>query len=55
MPTTIAAKAPRALKTFLDAAFLVLVVPVLEGLELPLVLLGLPEEPPGLGVAVESG
>lgn len=55
MPTMMAAKAPRALKTFLDAAFLVVEVPVLEGLEPPLVLLGVPEEPPGLGVAVESG
>lgn len=57
MPTTTAANAPRALKTFLDPEFLLLLLSpeVLEGLEPPEVLLGEPEEPPWLGVEVGSG
>lgn len=55
-PTTTAANAPRALKTFLDPEFLLLLLLVeLEGFEPPEVLLGLPEEAPGLGVEEGSG
>ena len=58
-PTTMAANAPRALKTFLDPEFLLLLslplVLVLEDLELPEVLLGVPEEPPRLGVELGFG
>lgn len=58
-PTTIAAKAPRALKTFLDPPLLVLLLvePLeVEGLEPPEVLLGVPEELlPEPGVAEASG
>ena len=55
-PTTMAAKAPRALKTFLDPEFLLLLVPVepegLEPLEVPL---GEPDETPMDGVEEGSG
>jgi hypothetical protein len=54
-PTTIAANAPRALKTLLDPEFLLLLELLLEGLELPEVLLGEPEDPPGLGVELGFG
>lgn len=56
-PTMTAANAPRALKTFLDPEFLLLLLrsPVLEGLEPPEVLLGVPEEAPRLGVEEGSG
>jgi hypothetical protein len=56
-PTTTAANAPRALNTFLDPEFLLLLLSpeVLEGFELPEVLLGDPEEAPGLGVEEGSG
>lgn len=56
-PTTMAAKAPSALNTFLDPLLLLLLLPaVFEGLEPPEVPLGDPElEPPELGVAVGSG
>jgi hypothetical protein len=55
-PTTIAANAPSALKTFLDPPFLLLLLPlVLEGFEPEEVLLREPEEPPELGVAVGFG
>jgi len=56
-PTTTATNAPRALKTFLDPEFLLLLLlpVVLEGLEPPEVLLGVPEEPPRLGVEVGFG
>jgi hypothetical protein len=54
-PTTIAANAPRALKTLLDPEFLLLLELLLEGLEPPEVLLGEPEDPPGLGVELGSG
>jgi hypothetical protein len=56
-PTMTATNAPRALKTFLDPEFLLLLLPlvVLEGLEPPEVLLGVPEEPPRLGVEVGLG
>lgn len=51
-----AAKAPRALKTFLDPEFLLLLVPVepegLEPLEVPL---GEPDETPMDGVEEGSG
>ena len=52
-----AAKAPRALKAFLDPPFLLLVLLVLvpEGCEPVPVLLGEPEDPPALGVEVEEG
>jgi len=51
-PTTTAANAARALKTFWDPEFLLLSLPpvVLEGFVLPEVLLGVPEELPRLGV-----
>jgi hypothetical protein len=56
-PTTIAANAPKALKTFLDPPLLLLLLllAVLEGFEPPEVLLGVPEEPPEPGVADASG
>jgi hypothetical protein len=56
-PTTIAANAPRALKTFLDPELLLVLLPlVLEELGPLAVPLGEPEEEtPGLGVEVESG
>jgi len=57
-PTTTAAKAPRTLKTFLDPEFVLVVLPVVvvpEGFEPLEVLLGVPEEPPELGVEVGSG
>lgn len=56
-PTTIAANAPRALKTFLDPPLLLLLLLLaeFEGLEPPEVPLGVPEELPEPGVAVASG
>lgn len=55
-PTTTAANTPRTLKTLLDPELLSLLLPVvLEGFEPPEVLLGLPEEAPGLGVEEGSG
>lgn len=56
-PTTIAANAPRALKTFLDPPLLLLLLLLaeLEGFEPLEVLLGVPEELPEPGVAEASG
>ena len=56
-PTTIAANAPRTLKTFLDPPLLLLLLLLaeFEGLEPPEVPLGVPEELPEPGVAVASG
>lgn len=54
-PTTTAANAPRALNTLLDPEFLLLSPVVPEGFEPPEVLLGDPEEAPGLGVEDGSG
>ena len=56
-PTTTAANAPRALSILLDPEFLLLLLSpvVLEGFEPPEVLLGDPEEAPGLGVEDGSG
>ena len=57
-PTTMAAKAPRALNTFLDPPLPLLLLPLeeLEGFEPLEVPLGEPElEPPEPGVAEGSG
>ena len=55
-PTTIAANAPKVLKTFLDPPLLLLLLLVeLEGFEPLEVPLGVPEELPEPGVAEGSG